>query len=75
MLTIEPTLQAAEVRSAVRPTNDLTAYDLYLRALATLSNNKRGTFQSSRTAPTGDSGRSALWSGAVLGGDVPNAAR
>jgi adenylate cyclase len=33
---IEPALQAAEVRrSASRPTNDLTAYDLYLRALAT----------------------------------------
>jgi adenylate cyclase len=32
---IEPTLQAAEVRrSAARPTNDLTAYDLYLQALA-----------------------------------------
>jgi pentatricopeptide repeat protein len=32
---IEPALQAAEiVRSANRPTNDLTAYDLYLRALA-----------------------------------------
>jgi TolB-like protein len=32
---IEPTLQAAEVRrSANRPTNDLTAYDLYLRAYA-----------------------------------------
>ena len=31
---IEPTLEAAEVRrSANRPTNDLTAYDLYLRAL------------------------------------------
>jgi tetratricopeptide (TPR) repeat protein len=31
---IEPALQAAEIgRSAVRPTNDLTAYDLYLRAL------------------------------------------
>jgi len=30
---IEPTLQAAEVRRSVeRPTNDLTAYDLYLRA-------------------------------------------
>jgi TolB-like protein/class 3 adenylate cyclase len=30
---IEPTLQAAEIaRSADRPTNDLTAYDLYLRA-------------------------------------------
>jgi adenylate cyclase len=32
---IEPTLQAAEIRrSADRPTNDLTAYDYYLRALA-----------------------------------------
>jgi adenylate cyclase len=32
---IEPTLQAAETaRSARRPTNDLTAYDLYLRAYA-----------------------------------------
>ena len=32
---IEPTLQAAEtVRSAARPTNDLNAYDLYLRASA-----------------------------------------
>jgi adenylate cyclase len=31
---IEPTLEAAESRrSASRPTNDLTAYDLYLRAL------------------------------------------
>jgi adenylate cyclase len=31
---IEPTLQAAEVRrSAGRPTDDLTAYDLFLRAL------------------------------------------
>jgi TolB-like protein/class 3 adenylate cyclase len=32
---IEPVLQAAETaRSAVRPTDDLTAYDLYLRAYA-----------------------------------------
>jgi TolB-like protein/class 3 adenylate cyclase len=32
---IEPTLQVAETaRSASRPTNDLAAYDLYLRALA-----------------------------------------
>ena len=32
---IEPTLQAAEMRrSAARPTPDLSAYDLYLRALA-----------------------------------------
>ena len=34
---IEPALQAAEItRSANRPTNDLTAYDLYLRGLAAL---------------------------------------
>ena len=34
---IEPTLQAAEIRrSTARPTNDLTAYDLYLRALSHL---------------------------------------
>ena len=32
---IEPTLQAAEIRrSSERPTSDLTAYDIYLRALA-----------------------------------------
>ena len=35
---IEPALQAAEAgRSVNRPTNDLTAYDLYLRALASIS--------------------------------------
>jgi tetratricopeptide (TPR) repeat protein len=35
---IEPTLQAAEMRrSAARQTTDLSAYDLYLRALAALS--------------------------------------
>jgi TolB-like protein/class 3 adenylate cyclase/tetratricopeptide (TPR) repeat protein len=32
---IEPTLQSAEIRrSSERPTSDLTAYDIYLRALA-----------------------------------------
>jgi pentatricopeptide repeat protein len=32
---IEPTVQVAEIRlSAARPTSDLTAYDLYLRALS-----------------------------------------
>src|SRR3984893_12889709 len=35
---IEPALQAAEIRrSTERPTSDLTAYDLYLRALAPFS--------------------------------------
>jgi TolB-like protein/class 3 adenylate cyclase/Tfp pilus assembly protein PilF len=34
---IEPTLQTAEIRlSTARPTNNLTAYDLYLRAFAQL---------------------------------------
>jgi adenylate cyclase len=39
---IEPALQAAEIRrTADRPTNDLTAYDLYLRALATINSQTR----------------------------------
>ncbi len=40
---IEPALQAAETaRSAHRPTDDLTAYDLYLRAYSmVLSSTKR----------------------------------
>jgi TolB-like protein len=42
---IEPALQAAEMRrSAARPTNDLTAYDLYLRALATVSSITKARF-------------------------------
>ena len=39
---IEPALQAAETaRSAGRPTNDLTAYDLYLRAYAMVLSSAR----------------------------------
>ena len=39
---IEPTLQAAETRrSADRPTNDLTAYDLYLRASRLFSGSRK----------------------------------
>jgi adenylate cyclase len=39
---IEPTLQAAETaRSADRPTNDLTAYDLYLRAYSMVLSSAR----------------------------------
>ena len=39
---IEPTLQLAEVqRSSRRPTNDLTAYDFYLRAYPTLWSSAR----------------------------------
>jgi adenylate cyclase len=41
---IEPALQAAETaRSAGRPTNDLTAYDLYLRAYAMVLSSTRQT--------------------------------
>jgi TolB-like protein/class 3 adenylate cyclase len=41
---IEPTLQVAEIRrSSDRPTSDLTAYDLYLRALSMLILGKKGT--------------------------------
>ena len=39
---IEPTLQAAEIRrSAQRPTDDLTAYDLYLRAYSSANSWER----------------------------------
>ncbi len=39
---IEPALQAAEMRrSAARPTTDLTAYDLYLRAVASFSSGSK----------------------------------
>jgi TolB-like protein len=39
---IEPTLQVAEIaRSSSRPTTDLTAYDLYLRATATVFSRAR----------------------------------
>ena len=41
---IEPALQAAETaRSAGRPTNDLTAYDLYLRSYAMVLSSTRQT--------------------------------
>jgi TolB-like protein/class 3 adenylate cyclase len=40
---IEPALQGAEMsRSAQRPTNDLTAYDLYLRALTPIRSGEVG---------------------------------
>ena len=46
---IEPALQAAEItRSANRPTNDLTAYDLYLRAYAIFWSSTRQTPQALR---------------------------
>jgi adenylate cyclase len=48
---IEPTLQAAEIRrSSSRPTDDLTAYDLYLRALQySQSADREGTVEALRT--------------------------
>ena len=50
---IEPTLQAAETaRSENRPTNDITAYDLYLRAYAMV-------LSSTRQSPPGPS---VFWS-------------
>ena len=47
---IEPALQAAEMRRSVaRPTTDLTAYDLYLRARAVLfPTTKEGVFEALR---------------------------
>ena len=64
---IEPALQAAETaRSANRPTNDLTAYDLYLRAYAMVLSSAR----QARGAPSsgaGDRARSALRAGTRLG--------
>ena len=59
---IEPALQAAEMRrSAARPTTDLTAYDLYLRALAVFyPDNERADFRGSGIARSGDRDRSAI---------------
>src|SRR5580693_1918970 len=74
---IEPALQAAEIRrSAARPTTDLSAYDLYLRALAAFHQfTRERVFRSSGIARTGDRDRSALRAGAFLGGDLPPEAR
>ena len=48
---IEPALQVAEMRrSAARATIDLTAYDLYLRAVGLFSNNERADFSESGIA-------------------------
>jgi TolB-like protein len=70
---IEPALQAAEMRrSASRPTTDLTAYDLYLRALGCLfPMTKERIFRGSETARSGDRNRSALRNCTLVVGDVP----
>jgi len=57
---IEPTLQAAEIRrSSERSTNDLTAYDLYLRAYAMFWSSASHP-RSAPTHETGDRTRSTL---------------
>jgi len=67
---IEPALQAAEMRrSAARATTDLTAYDLYLRALATIFLiTKDRSFEAVPAAPAGGGvrgwGRDGLGTGA-----------
>ena len=70
---IEPTLQAAETaRSADRPTHDLTAFDLYLRALQHFDAfEKDEPPPSARPARAGDRTRSGLRPGSRLGGPLP----
>jgi hypothetical protein len=74
---IEPTLEAAETRrSAERPTNDLTALDLYLRALPDLD-----AFEKNRILRALDllgqaiETRSALRPGSRVGGPLSPGAR
>ena len=65
---IEPALQAAETaRSAGRPTDDLTAYDLYLRAYAMVLSSARQIPEALRLLEAGDRARSALRAGTRLG--------
>ena len=65
---IEPALQAAETaRSAGRPTNDLTAYDLYLRAYAMVLSSAAQISEALAPAGAGDRARSALRPGARVG--------
>ena len=72
---IEPALQAAETaRSAARPTNDLTAYDLYLRAYAMFLSSDGKFPKHSALLEQAIARRSALRAGTRLGGDLPPAA-
>ena len=65
---IEPALHAAEAaRSAGRPTADLTAYDLYLRALRTDLVVSAANLGSTPASRTGDRARPALRTRARLG--------
>jgi len=76
---IEPTLQEAEIRrSSERPTSDLTAYDLYLRALSDwgLGLTREAPHPSgARPARASDRTRSAIWPGSRLGSSLSPKAR
>ena len=54
-------------RSANRPTNDLTAYDLYLRAYAMALSSEEANSGGSAPDGASDRARSALWARALLG--------
>ena len=70
-------MQAAEMRrSAARPTTDLTAYDLYLRALAVFFPvTKERIFEALGLLEQAIAIDPRLRAGTVLGGDLPLAAR
>ena len=74
---IEPALQAAEIRRSIaRPTADLSAYDLYLRALASFFPiTKDRIVEFFEAVGSGDRTRQALRAGAFLGGHLPHAHR
>ena len=74
---IEPALQAAEMRrSAARPTTDLTAYDLYLRAFAAFYPiTKERILEALGLLEQAIAIDPALRAGTCLGGDLPPAAR
>jgi adenylate cyclase len=65
---IEPALQVAEIRrSAARPTNDLTAYDLFLRALALAFTLEKGAILQSLDLLERASGRDPHYGRALVG--------
>jgi len=74
---IEPALQAAEMRrSATRPTTDLSAYDLYLRALAVFFPiTKERTFEALRLLDQAIAIDRHYGHCTVLGGVLPPATR
>ena len=73
---IEPKLRQAEIERASRkPTANLTAYDLYLRALAqSYRYHRRGLCRGSRPRPAGAGDRSVLRAGRGFGRLVSGAA-